>query len=70
MCHVGKRLDSQGLEVAVTDLEHSHVVCKVKLVMSARRLYWGEGFTLAILRWRVFPLMQCKRFVRTFRESG
>jgi hypothetical protein len=54
---MGKRRDSQGLEkVAGTDLEHSHVVCKVKLVMSARRLYWDGGFTLAILRWCVFLL--------------
>jgi len=45
-------------KVAVTNPEHSHVVCKVKLVMSACRLYWGGGFTLAIPRRGVFLLMQ------------
>jgi hypothetical protein len=60
------RRNGGDYKVVITDLEHRHFVCKVKLVMSARGLYWSGGFTLGIFSHCVFLLVQSGCFVPTF----
>jgi hypothetical protein len=65
---VMSRRSGGDYKVVITDLEHRHFVCKVKLVMSAGGLYWSGGFTLGIFFHCVFLLVQSRCFVPTFRE--